>query len=456
MHFGMEGIIGLVLYVGAIAALLMSVFWRPIVGLFYLVPLIPLQTIRYRLIGYPLGESIVGLMLLGVAVGVIRRHQSPLPKTPWTALLCIYAVYTFVSLLYGSFYLGVALPLPGDPRFSVWLDYMMMPALLLLVAAVEPTKRQIKALIVVMCVAVFLVDRNFWDLVSGRDFSAYSDDLRESGGMGYAGANGLAAFEAQITIFLLALAAFERRRLWWLGYFALAAFSGVCVMYSLSRGAYLALLVGWLFIGLTKQRKLLLLLVAFALTWTTLVPTAVQQRVMMTYDKDTGGLDHSAETRVTLWEDAVQIFDTNVAMGTGFNTYAYMHRVGSYEDTHNFYLKVLVETGVVGLLIFLWLLARTFWTGCRLWRRARDPFLNSLGLGLAAWVVCAMVANLFGDRWSFLQVGGYMWVIAGLVARGLVLEQDGATAAVADGDAQPAREPKGALAVAGPQAVGAV
>ena len=26
-----------------------------------------------------------------------------------------------------------------------------------------------------------------------------------------------------------------------------------------------------------------------------------------------------------------------------------------------------------------------------------------------------MAANFFGDRWTFLQVNGYMWVLAGLL-----------------------------------------
>jgi O-antigen ligase len=361
-------------------------------------------------------------------------------------------VYTFASLYYGSFQLGTSLPLPGDSRFGVWQNDMLLPAMLLLVAAVAPTTRQIKALIIVMCLAVFMLDRNFWNIVSGRDFSVYSEDLREGGAMGYAGTNGLAAFEAQFAIFLVALAGFERKRLLRLGYFALAVFSALCLVYSLSRGGYVALLVGWLFIGLTKQRKLLLLLIVFGLTWTALVPTAVQQRVLMTYDEHNQTLDHSAETRLTLWEDAMEVFHSNPALGTGFATYASMHRVGQYEDTHNFFLKVLVETGVVGLILFLWLLATTFLTGYRLFRRAHDPFLASLGLGLAAWVVCAVTANFFGDRWTYLQVSGYMWVIAGLVARAWMLERSGASA-TAEGRVP---EAGGVLGAPNPQVADAV
>jgi O-antigen ligase len=368
---------------------------------------------------------------------VLRRGQPLLPKTPWTGLLIVYGGFTFVSLWMGSFYLRSDLPLPGEARFEVWQNYMVMPALLLLVAAVKPTKRQMLGLVLVMCLAGLALDRNFSDEVAGRDFSKFSVGLREgSGTMGYAGNNGLAAFEAQFATFLLIMAAFERRRLLKLGYYAVAGFSALCLMYSLSRGGYAAFLVGCLFLAVFKQRKLLVLMALFLLTWTTIVPTAVTERVSMTEQND-GGLDHSAETRLTLWQDAMEVFDANILTGTGFNTYAYMHRVGNYEDTHNFFLKVLVEGGVVGLVLFLWLIVQTFRTGFRLFRRSKDPFFAALGLGLAGWVVAAVVANCFGDRWSFLQVCGYLWVIAGLVAQAWNLEN---AASAADGAGDTAAE----------------
>jgi len=422
MHFGFEPYVPYILYISFVTVFFLTVFWRPITGIFFLLPMIPLQTIRYRINDFPLGASLLGVILLGVVLGLLKRGQPVLPKTPWTNLIFLYAAFTFVSVCLGSLYLGDSLPFPSAQRFGEWREYMIMPAMLLLTAGVAPTSRQIKAMVIVMCLATFALDHNFWNFVSERDFSAYSNDLREGSSMGYAGSNGLAAFGAQVTVFLLALAAFERKFLLSLAYRALAVFTVVCVMYSFSRGGYLALLVGFLFLGLAKQRALLLLLLALALVGTSLVPKVVEERVLMTYDESNGSLDHSADTRLTLWEDAMQGIQINPVMGTGFDTYAHMHRVGNYQDTHNFFVKVLFETGVIGLFIFLWLLGKTFGTGYKLFRRAKDPFLASLGLGLAGWVVCCFVANCFGDRWTFLQVNGYMWVLCGLVSQGLALE----------------------------------
>jgi putative inorganic carbon (hco3(-)) transporter len=96
LHFGAEGSLGSLLYIGAILAVFASIFWRPVVGILYLAPLIPLQTMRYRLNTFPLGASVVTLVLLAVAIGVLRRKKPVVPKTPWTTLIGIYTVFTWV------------------------------------------------------------------------------------------------------------------------------------------------------------------------------------------------------------------------------------------------------------------------------------------------------------------------------------------------------------------------
>jgi O-antigen ligase len=427
VHLGLEPFIPPALYLSFWAVVVVAIFWRPIVGIYYLVPLIPAQTFRDTLGQFPLGANVVSIVVIATAIGVLRKGHSILPKSLWRVPICAYIGLTLLSLIQGSFYLGRSLPFAlDDPRFQNWRNYATILVLAFLVHATVTTKQHMKVVVLLICVSVLLLDKNFWETVRDRDYSSYSEDLRnDAGALGYAGVNGLAAFEAQIAIALLALGAYESKWLHWVGYVALAVFSTICLMYSLSRAGYVALLAGWLFLGLVKYRKMLILLIVFGMTWTTLVPKAVVERVFMTHE-DTGNteFDHSSETRLTLWEDAMQVFQSNPATGTGFDTYAYMERVGQYRDTHNIYIKVLVETGVVGLALFLFIIYRLFRASFTLARTARDPFHASLGLALASWLVCAVVGNFFGDRWTYLQVNGYMWVLAGLVARAADSEDD--------------------------------
>jgi len=149
----------------------------------------------------------------------------------------------------------------------------------------------------------------------------------------------------------------------------------------------------------------------------------VRERVFMTYAEGEG-LESSGATRVALWEDAWQIIQANPLLGTGFNTYGYLNRVESYKDTHNLYLEILVETGIVGLLVFLWLLMKAYHQGHKLFRSSSDPFLASLGFAFAAYMVTVAVVNIFGDRWNYLEVSGYLWILLACVVRGHLLIQE--------------------------------
>jgi putative inorganic carbon (hco3(-)) transporter len=418
---GIHGFSALVMYIGAIVAFLLSIVWKPQIGLYYLVPLLPMQTARFWLHEYPLGEKLVDILLLGVLIGLFahRTERQVFVRSPLNKVLIIIFVLSYVSLWQGAFYLGGPLPLSYlDPRFSAWKNYVEMFFLFFVAAAAIRTRSQMVIVIALMCVSVLIVNRNYLSTIGYRNFSHFSYELRDAGPLGYAGENGMGAFQAEFAIFLIGLAVFAKKPVLKLGLLGVALYSIRCLELTLSRGAYAAFLFGLLVLGLMKERKLLLLLVIILVTWQSFVPNAVTERVMMTYQQGEG-FDPSAGERLTLWEDALRVFNEDPIFGIGFNTYAYLGRVGSFTDTHNYYVKILMETGLVGLFIFLWLLGVASKMSWRLFRTARDPVLSGLGYGLFAMLACVLVVNFFGDRWTYLQVNGFLWVLLGLIARGL-------------------------------------
>jgi putative inorganic carbon (HCO3(-)) transporter len=162
------------------------------------------------------------------------------------------------------------------------------------------------------------------------------------------------------------------------------------------------------------------------LSWQTLLPVSVQERITMTTEDAAEGqqFDSSAQDRLVLWHDALELFKRNPVSGTGFDTYGSMGRVGGYRDTHNYYIKVLAEMGVIGLLLYLAVLWKMTGTGLSLLRATNDPFWRGIALGFLAMMGSIIVSNFFGDRWTYQQLDGYLWIVLGCVIRGLTILQE--------------------------------
>lgn len=433
-HFGIEGLLPTLLYAGMFVTFVASVFWRPNLGLYLLVLSLPLQTGRYRLHDFPLGAEFIDILLLGTILGLVIQGKSFVPRGHWSRFLLLYAVFCYLSLWEGSYFLRAPLPLwIGDPRFSDWKNYVEMFLLALVVASTVKSKEEVRLLLVMMGLSVLVVNRSYYATLSGRDLSHFSYLVRDAGPLGYAGVNGLAAFEAMLVSLLLGIVVFTRQVTAKVGILLIIATCCYCLLFSFSRGGYVGILVGMIIVGMFKSRWLLAVVAVLVIGWQTLLPVSVQERIAMTTGDAAEGqtFDSSAEERINLWEDAMVLFKQNPITGTGFETYESMGRLG-YADTHNYYLKVLAETGVIGFFLFLVLLWKLFRSGVSLFFITDDPFWRGLSLGFIALLASTVVLNLFGDRWSYQQVDGYLWVILGCVMSGLQSEESAKAEIVED------------------------
>jgi putative inorganic carbon (HCO3(-)) transporter len=428
------GVTSLLVYLMAACVIPLSIIWRPIVGLYMLIPLMPLQTMRYHLQALPFGDKLVDALLLSVLLGLFlhRNGAAVLPTTPLNRYLLWFCIFLYVMLWVGSFMRQLPLPiLPSNDRFAVWKNTVEMPLFFIVVTAAVKDKKQMMTLLALMMITVLRANLGFYHTVSSRDFTHFSNNLRYSGVFGYAGQNGLAAFMAELLIFLLALASGVRNFWYKALVYASILLAAYCVLLSFSRGAYVGTVAGLIFLGVMKERKYLIVVAVLLATWQTVVPNAVRERILMTYDGN--GVESSANERLQLWEDAFTIIPEHPILGTGFDTYRYLGRSADYLDTHNYYVKVTVETGFVGLGLFLYLLWIMTREGIRLFHSSNDPFFGGIGLAFAALMVCSAFVNVFGDRWMYQQVTAYMWTFLGLVCRARIIEQNHRITAVEPG-----------------------
>jgi O-antigen ligase len=201
-------------------------------------------------------------------------------------------------------------------------------------------------------------------------------------------------------------------------------------MYTFSRASYIAVVAGALLLGILKDRKLIIVVAIFLCTWQAIVPVAVTERVMMTTNAN-GQLEASAQERVDLWENAKKTFYREPIFGTGYATFQYGQHTDDLKDTHNWYVKVLIETGIIGGIIAVALLQQMLALAYRLFKRSKDPLYQGLGLGLLLTISASIILNCFGDRWTYLEINGLLWALTGTAASAIHFVEPEATTAVA-------------------------
>ena len=139
----------------------------------------------------------------------------------------------------------------------------------------------------------------------------------------------------------------------------------VCLYLTRTRGAWLAA-VGMLIIYFLLQRKrwMMILLVLGLITAPFVLPAD-----LVFHSKKSTGIDKTIGHRLVLWRQAINVIKAKPIAGCGLNTYVqniekYNPSQDSYEVknyyAHNGYLQHTAETGLVGILAFLFLIFRFY------------------------------------------------------------------------------------------------
>jgi O-antigen ligase len=292
---------------------------------------------------------------------------------------------------------------------------MDIPLVFVAAGLVIEDRKTIRMTVLITAISLALIDRTCILESMSRSWGAFDESKRGGGPLSY-GSNQTAAFLAQFAMFYWGFVKFIKAKKFKLAGYGLVVATLFANMYTFSRGGYLSVLVGVLFLGLVKDRKLLLILGVFLFTWQAIVPTPVRERVNMTKTAD-GQLETSAEERVELWQNAEKSIIASPIVGGGYATFQMGEHVDNLKDTHNWYVKVLVETGFLGLIIDIWMLQQVLATSYRLFKRATDPLYQGLGLGLFVAFWACITANFFGDRWTYLEITGLLWVLVSAAIR---------------------------------------
>ena len=421
--WGLSKLVGPIIFFAFVPAFFLTLFYRIEIGIYFLVPFLPLQNILNYANNFPFGKDINDLMILAMIIRWIYDKQKSgekiltLEAVNWPIFFII--LWTFVQLWRGAQFLGMHAPIGLDPRVMAWKNLLMLPVLYFIVVNNIKNRRQVEILLVLMCLTMIVLFRNFYVASGSRDLSEYSN-WRFIGGGGQAlSGNAFGVFLGQFTIIPLVLMLFSSKT-WHKAFFGFtASLTTYCLLFSFSRSGYLAGAATLVFLGLAKDRRVLAVLVVLVLFWQALLPHSVVQRLAMTSIDDPA--DATAQERFGMWQMAKGIIAEHPIAGIGFFTTPFLKvKSTGFNQTwasfHSSYLEQTVETGFIGLALYLAFFLVGIGYGWKLYKVADDKLLQGLGLGFAGCVFGVLAGNIFGSYWNYVNVMAFYWVLLGVVA----------------------------------------
>jgi len=420
----MANTFAILIFLVGIICFIFSLIGKIEMSLLFMIPLLPLQNIIVKLHQFPFGKDFIDILLVAMIIGwflrTLVKKENIFEKTPFNLLLFLLTLITYIGLWRGSSYLGFPAPInASDIRVQNWKNYIILPLLYFITLNNIKDIKWMKRLVLLMVFSMFLMD--YYTINQIRWITSWMSRIKLHGTFVWLGPNELAAFYATYTFVILGMFWFDKVKIRRILFGAVILLNLYCVLFLYSRGAYIAVLIGLIFFSLVKNKKLLIPLVAILIFWQTFLPSSVVERINITENQE-GVLDTSSQSRLVLWQESIKLFEQNPIIGVGYDVFSYL----GYEkrDTHNIYLKVLAEQGIIGIIILFLLFYLALKYGWKLYKMASDSFLRGLGLGFTLCVIATMAVNMFGDRWTYLPLGAYFWVFLALVVRGNIITKE--------------------------------
>jgi len=165
-----------------------------------------------------------------------------------------------------------------------------------------------------------------------------------------------------------------------------------------SRGCYLAFAVSVAFFLLLIEKRLIVLFVAVLFAIPFVLPPAMLDRLVSVVNFE----DSSTVFRIQIWQGSVRMLSDFWMSGVGQGVEAYNRAYPFYAlsgtitpHSHNQFLQVFLEMGIVGLLVFLGILASFFRTQFSFIRNTADKRRRILSAAMTAAVVGFLFQGIF-------------------------------------------------------------
>lgn len=211
---------------------------------------------------------------------------------------------------------------------------------------------------------------------------------------------------------------------------AMAGITGLCLVLTFSRGAWLGMAVAALVFVAIMEARVLWLVPVGAVGGYFLLPPVIHARLASIVNLS----DASNAYRLNIWIATVRMIKDYWVTGVGLGYRSFMWVYQEYKlrgqiawHSHNQYLEQFSELGIIGLALFVWLMLRVAAAGGSALRRSphADRRLRSVAAGGVASVAGILFYGFFENIFYLPTVIVTFWVVAGLTTTAGLLAADG-------------------------------
>jgi len=174
-----------------------------------------------------------------------------------------------------------------------------------------------------------------------------------------------------------------------------------------SRGCYVALAFGAVVFVLIINKQLIVLVIPAMLASLLVLPASVVNRLL--------GILNMADTstifRVNIWRGSLRMLGDFWPVGVGQGEYAFNRVYHFYSlgatftpHSHNLFIQIFLETGIVGILVFIGVLACFFRAQANFLRRVQEFRLRVMSAAMIAAVTGFLMQGIFDHAFYNFRV----------------------------------------------------
>ena len=441
------GILSLIAIIGLFLAI--STLTNPDLGLMMFIFIIYINLSSVLISNYGLPSIAKPLVVFMGGLIILRGALFKDEYQGWimpTILLGLYSLLGSISLAYASDF---------NLALTTLIDYLKdaIIAIIIIMLIQKPFSLR-KAIWTLLLTGIFMGTISVYQQVTGNFSNTFGGfatvTINSTSGTRSAGPIGDPNFYAQIMVLLIPIAidrVWNEKSLFLKGLAVWAFFViSLTVVYTFSRGAFLALISSFIFMAIKRPPRLptaLLGVAAFLIVFQ-FVPITYKARIESIFNifpstQTTGTVDRSFQGRTSENLVAWNIFLDHPILGVGLGNYnvyylEYSRKLGidsrvQDRSAHNLYLETAAERGIFGLSLFAIIifltLRQAFQTEQKFKELGNKSFADmaaALGISVFTYLITAIFLHdafprffwlIVGLAWSLPQSGNYLSSLVG-------------------------------------------